>query len=247
MSQHMQESNSGVGRRVLNALTGWWRRLRGAQGSPDRGTRLSPLKPAGPSGSSAAAGGLQTRIRPQRPSRVHKKSGGSPKGSSRDGAELTLDQLCGYLGEDGFGYGLREDGTAIETGFRGRTGAFRLVIFIREEPALLGLLVRLPEIVPEPKRPAMAEAIARANYALALGCFELDVSDGEIDFRVSMPTPGGALTQEQFRSLLGAAMWTTDRYHRAFCRLNFADDLSPAEVVAEVEMADDPHEEDKKD
>jgi hypothetical protein len=159
-----------------------------------------------------------------------------------DGAELTLDQLGRYLEEDGFSYGLREDGTAIETGFRGRSGVFRLVIFLREQPALLGALVRLPEVVPEPKRPQVAETIARANYGLALGCFELDMSDGEIDFRVSMPTPGAALTHEQFRALLGAAMWTTDRYHRAFCRLIYGDDLSPAEVVAEVEMADDPRE-----
>lgn len=155
-----------------------------------------------------------------------------------DGAELTLDQLCRYLEEDGFGHSVREDGTAIETGFRARTGAFRLVIFLRQEPALLGVMARIPEVVPEPKRPQVAEAIVRANYGLSLGCFELDMSDGELDFRASIPTYGGGLTHEQFRALLGAVMWTTDRYHRAFCRLIYADDLSPAEVVAEVEMAE---------
>ena len=30
-----------------------------------------------------------------------------------DGAELTVDQLCRYLDEDGFGYSLREDGITI--------------------------------------------------------------------------------------------------------------------------------------
>jgi hypothetical protein len=160
------------------------------------------------------------------------------KKSSMDGAELTLDQLCRYLEEDGFGHNVHEDGAAIETGFRARTGTFRLMIFLRHEPALLGVIVRIPETVPEPKRPEVAEAIARANYGLSLGCFELDMSDGELDFRVSMPIGGASLAHEQFRSLLGAAMWTTDRYHRAFCRLIYADDLSPAEVIAEVEMAE---------
>ena len=155
-----------------------------------------------------------------------------------DGAELTVDQLCRYLDEDGFGYSLREDGTTIETGFRARTGAFRLVIFLRDEPALLGVMVRIPEVVPEPKRPQMAESIARANYGLSMGCFELDMSDGELDFRASIPTPGATVTHQQFRALVGAAMWTTDRYHRAFCRLIYGDDLSPAEVIAEVEMAE---------
>lgn len=151
---------------------------------------------------------------------------------------MTLDQLCKVLEDDGFGYNVREDGPAIETGFRARTGAFRLVIFLREDPPLLGAIVRIPEVVPEAKRPAVAEALARANFGLSLGCFELDMSSGEMDFRVSMPTACGDVSREQFRSLLGAAMWTTDRYHRAVCRLLYGDDLSPAEVIAEVEMAE---------
>lgn len=154
-----------------------------------------------------------------------------------DSTDVTLDQIRGFMDEDGLSYCLREDGSALEAGFRGRSGSFRMVLYLRDEPALLGIMVRLPEAAPEDRRPQMAEAVTRANHGLALGCFELDMSSGDIDFRIGIPVVAGTLSHEQFRAMMGAAMWTTDRYHRAFCRLLYGDDLSPAEVIAEVEMA----------
>lgn len=238
MSSQRPERNDGVGRRVLAALNGWWRRLRGADGRQKAALRLSGLKPIGLAGSVAAGEHLGRLARQRRMPEVLRRAGLTRKEPSMDGVGAALDLLCRYLEEDGFVATLREDGLAVESGFRGQTGGFRLVLFVRQEPAMIGVVVRIPEVAPEAKRPEMAEAIARANYGLAIGCFELDMSDGEIDFRAAIPGPGDRLTREQFRALVGSAMWTCDRYHRAFCRLIYGEDLSPAEVIAEVEMAD---------
>ena len=53
-----------------------------------------------------------------------------------------------------------------------------------------------------------------------------------------MPTGDDCVSESQVACLFEAAVWTAARYHRAFGRLLYAVDLSPAEVVAEVEMAD---------
>jgi len=225
-----------MGRRVLAVLNGWLRRLGVTDRGAKAGTRLPPLKPVGLSGS-AAGRREAARARRQRLPEALRRAGLTRR-ESPDGAGGTLEVICRYLEEDGFACSLREDGLAVETNFRGHTGGFRLVIFVREEPALMGVVVRVPEVAPEPKRVLVAEAVVRANYGLSLGCFEMDMSDGEIDFRAAIPGTGAGLTREQFRALIGSAMWTTDRYHRAFCRLIYTDDLSAAEAIAEVEMAD---------
>lgn len=211
---------------MLAAVVGWLQRLRRPDlpSSSVRTQQTDIIGPARPlddpgKGKSGARRGKRWR-------------------KGRGGPREMLKQICGYLNDDGFRYHLRASSGVIETGFRARSGTFPMVIFLREEPAVLGVLVRLADVVPEARRPEMAEAISRANYGLSLGCFELDMSDGEMDFRIAMPTGGATVSREQLRALLGAAMWTTSRYHRAFARLLYGDDLSPAEVIAEVEMAD---------
>ena len=84
----------------------------------------------------------------------------------------------------------------------------------------------------------MAETIARANHRVLLGHFALDMSDGELSFRANLLVVDGLPTHDQVGHLLAGSCWAVDRYHRAGIRLVYCDDLSPAEVIAEVEMAD---------
>ena len=154
-----------------------------------------------------------------------------------DQASMTMGLVCGYLDAQEWSYRLREDKPALETGVSGETCVFSICITVVGDPANLGVLIYLPMIVPEARRLEMAEAITRANYDLLNGCFELDFSDGELRYRASMPLADGTVTEEQFRELLFYAIAMADQYARAFNRLLYGDDLSPAEVIAEVEMA----------
>ncbi|MBP7935769.1 MAG: YbjN domain-containing protein [Phycisphaerae bacterium] len=153
-------------------------------------------------------------------------------------AREIIDQVCVFLNEDGVRCHVRSDSPAIDTNFRGESGVFPVIIAARQDPAILAVMVGVPVVTPEPRRVQMAEAVARANHGLTLGCFDFDMSTGDMHFRVAMPLSDGALTHRQFRDLLGASITTAGKYHRAFCRLLFGDDLSPAEVIAEIEMAD---------
>jgi hypothetical protein len=153
-------------------------------------------------------------------------------------AQALMELVSRFLDQHGITYTLRGDQRVVDTFHTSRSCHYHAAISMREAPTtLLRVEVLIPEIVPEDRRVEMAEAITRANCGLPLGCFELDLAEGELAFRTSIPVADGVLTQDQFFHLLVAALLTADAYHRAFNRLLYADDLSPAEVIAEVEMA----------
>lgn len=163
------------------------------------------------------------------------RAAGQPqKEAAMERAQEILDRVCGYLDTDEVGYSVREDEYVIHSAFEGDTAYYNLAIYVHEN--VLGFSVRLPLRAPEEKLPALAETVARANFGLLLGAFRLHYREGRIVFRVGMPIADGELTYEQFRTLAGSSLHTADRYHRAFLRLLYGDDLSPAEVIAEVEM-----------
>jgi hypothetical protein len=68
------------------------------------------------------------------------------------------------------------------------------------------------ENVPEARRPAMAEFIARANYGLVLGNFELDFGDGEVRFKTSIDVEETELTAELIKPVIYANVLTMDEY-----------------------------------
>jgi hypothetical protein len=150
---------------------------------------------------------------------------------------VTYELLSRYLDAGDLAHDLSRDGKAIEAGFAGKTGLFKVsVILWGDDPLRLFVSVRIPIVVPEKHRLAMAEAVTRANFGMTMGGFEMEMGAGFLGYRADMPVADGTVTEEQFRILLGGAMATADRYFPAFLRLIYGDDLSPAEVVAEVEM-----------
>ena len=107
-----------------------------------------------------------------------------------------------------------------------------------DEPRELAWVnVILPLVVPEKLRASAAETVVRVNESVLVGGFTLRMSDGFLSFRSTLPLAGSTLTLAQFNALWHASLGAAVMYHRAFARLVYGDDLSPAEVVAEVEMA----------
>lgn len=148
-----------------------------------------------------------------------------------------LAQIFDLLGQEGMRARLCPDRGVIEFGFRGDAASLPVLIGVGDELLTVLIMVRHTVVVPECRRTEVAELICRANYGLRLGRFELDMSDGELNFVVAIPLVDAALGEKQFRYALEAALLYSDRYYNAFHRLLFDSDLSPAEAVAEVEMS----------
>ncbi|MFQ5495231.1 MAG: YbjN domain-containing protein [Phycisphaerae bacterium] len=149
-----------------------------------------------------------------------------------------LDAVSEFLTADDVEHELCQDGTKIHGNIRGETAWFKLIVVVAGEHPILVLIVQDSLIIPERKRPAIAEAMVRANYALPIGRFEMDMSDGDLNFYISMPLGDESITHRQFRALFATALGQSFSYHRAFARVVWGDDLSPAEAVAEIELAD---------
>lgn len=190
--------------------------------------------------------GMQEQCAPQVPreSRALAAAGkpNAPSVRSREeimtSAQLTFDQIRAFLDAAEIRHDACDEQRAIHTGFELPAGRFLMAIHVDGDPTFVLINTDIPIRVPEDRRPQMAEAIVRANFGTVLGRFELDMSSGRLSFRVAMPAGEAGITQPQFDCLMRASLWSANRYFRAFGRLLFGDDLSPAEVIAEVEMAE---------
>lgn len=149
---------------------------------------------------------------------------------------MTLETICSYLDDEGFGYAASSSGGAVQTGFRGKHGLYSVLMTLTGDPLCFVVHVRLPLVVPDDRRADVCETVVRANHGLLIGGFDFHISEGLLLYRAAAPVADADLTREQFRQFLFACLILADRYARAFQRLLFADDLSPAEVIAEVEM-----------
>ena len=91
--------------------------------------------------------------------------------------------------------------------------------------------------VPEDRRVAMAELIARANFGIVLGNFELDFSDGEIRYKTSIDSGGEQFDPAILLHLLNANLANTNRYVAGIMGVAFGE-LSPEEAVRRCEAGE---------
>jgi hypothetical protein len=90
---------------------------------------------------------------------------------------------------------------------------FRMVIDVADEPRGPKLLVYayVPVRVPEARRPAVAELLARINHSVWLGCLAIDARDGEVSVRTSMPVDDGTFTEAQLEHLFFCTLSIAER------------------------------------
>lgn len=116
---------------------------------------------------------------------------------------LSREKLIPYLDEEQLEYHLDEtDADRILVIFQTRTLTnVSLDITILNARTVL-FLSRMPINIPEPFRPAICEYITRVNYGVVLGGFELDLDEGDLNYKMV-----GALGRE------------SELDKEAFCRL----------------------------
>lgn len=92
-------------------------------------------------------------------------------------------------------------------------GKMNMFIHAHEEAARVFVYTRPQDLlVPIERIPAVAEFLTRANYGLPLGNWEIDMNDGEINFKNSVDVKGGALTEEMVKTLVVFSLECVNRY-----------------------------------
>lgn len=127
------------------------------------------------------------------------------------------------------------EGTRVSFSITGEHATYQCVFLIDDDMRWLGFFVRPPFLAPEEKRPAIAEALTRANYGLPIGNFEMDFADGEVRYKASIDVEGGQLAPLMVTNLIDASLTTCEIYYPALLRV-INDDVSPEAAIREVEM-----------
>ncbi len=123
----------------------------------------------------------------------------------------------------------------IRMGMGMPNGRFDVFIDVRPEPAQVLIFTVLPTLIPEAQRMRVAEFIARANYGLIIGNFELDFKDGELRYKATYfyddTFPNSSVL---FLKNLFVTMHMMDRYLPGIMAVVYANVL-PQVAVAQIE------------
>ena len=103
------------------------------------------------------------------------------------------------------------------------------------DEGLLQLFAPLPAKIPPGCRPAVAEAVTRANYGMKMGKFELDYSSGELRFQIANAFTAEGLDAEIIRRLIGTAVHMVDHYFPAVMSIVYGNEL-PEDAIRHVEQ-----------
>jgi hypothetical protein len=145
-----------------------------------------------------------------------------------------LDILTQFFQQDDWPHTLAPDKPVIYTNFQGDNGQWPCHAKAREPQAQVVFYSRCPFKAPEAQRSAIAEFIARANYGMIMGNFELDFNDGEIRYKTSIDVEGDLLTLALVKQLVYTNVLTMDQYLPGLTAI-IQSNISPQMALQQVE------------
>lgn len=146
------------------------------------------------------------------------------------------EQLIDLLDERDIPYMSNDESRSIRTDLRGEVCVYQVVARADAEAEVFQVFGYSPLRVPQGCRPAIAEAVARANYGLRVGRFDLDVDDGQLLFHASQILVGETLSKDVIDRLIGTTMHMLDMYLPAFLSVIYGNEL-PEDAVRHVESS----------
>jgi hypothetical protein len=123
---------------------------------------------------------------------------------------------------------------AIRTGFAGDNGKWTCYAQAREDMEQFIFYSILPVNVPPNRLGAMAEFIARANYGMIIGNFELSYDDGEVRYKTSIDVEGDDLSFPLIKQMVYANVATMDHYLPGLMTVIYTD-VTPAQAIERIE------------
>ena len=168
---------------------------------------------------------------PEDASPMFEESTGEESASDEIFSRPLMDTMRAML--DGYGYRYSQlDEVSLHLVVRGSKGMNSLFITVDDARDYIRVVGSYGPGVPAERRIAVAEAVSRVNVCLGHGNFELDFSDGELRYRISMDIEGGLFGEKVADNMVGCTLHTMDRYADALMRVAFGD-VEPEQAVRE--------------
>jgi len=139
--------------------------------------------------------------------------------------------VIGYLVERHWPH--EDHGDVIVTPVVLGSGSWTVFFEIRDQDQQLIVNSLVPVWVPVERRTDAAMYIARANYGLAIGNFEIDLDEGEVRFRTSVDVEGAQISDPVVDHLFLANIMAVEQYLDGLQSV-----IEGADPSAAIEMAE---------
>ena len=117
-----------------------------------------------------------------------------------------------YLENDGWTYELLESHSTIAFGFEGDNGKWHCMIQTREKENQLIFYSSLENGIPQSMIEKIMRFITIVNYRLVVGNFEMDISDGELNYKTALDLDGIEPPESLIRNIIQTNLATFDRH-----------------------------------
>ena len=149
-----------------------------------------------------------------------------------------FDRVSDYLTDKDWSFSSYADKGYCSFGLRLRDGTVRVVVDAAEGGGWSRVLVyaTYPTYVPEQRRQAVSEAIARINYATVLGNLEMDLKDGEVRVRTALEGDG-FIGEPMIDRAVRKSLDLADQYQAALLAVAFGN-ASPKDILEMATQSD---------
>lgn len=151
-----------------------------------------------------------------------------------------FDQIACYLAVAGQHFESEAEGGLIVAQMGGDHGKWHTYIQITDDVEARHVVIHahLPALIPVSTRLKVAELLARINYDLVLGNFELGLDDGELLFKTAVDLADGQLTQAMFDRLYRLNCQLMNEYYGRIWSVAFGDSVTSDMYAAPHSMKD---------
>lgn len=134
-------------------------------------------------------------------------------------ARQTFDTLCAYLDATNWNYDKDAEGLNISCSVDGDDLPIDMNISIDAKRSLILFLSKMPFAVSEEKRLDVAVAVSIVNNRLVDGCFDYNVTSGNMLFRMSNSFIDSEIGKELFEYIIYLSCVTVDDFNDKFLML----------------------------
>ncbi len=123
-----------------------------------------------------------------------------------------MESARNYLEKNEWNFEVLSDHSTIALGFEGVNGEWHCMIQTRELEEQMIFYSSLSENISSNRIETMMRFITMANYRLVVGNFELDVTDGELNYKTALDLESVTLNNDMIRNIIHTNLATFDRH-----------------------------------
>jgi hypothetical protein len=153
-------------------------------------------------------------------------------------SKTLFERVSDYLTEKDWNFSSFPEQGYVSFGLRLRDGSVRVIVDVADGVGWSRILAYCiyPTYVPESRRQAVSEALARINYATTFGNFEMDLKDGEVRVRTALEGDG-FVGEPMIDRAIRKSLDMADQYQAALLAIAFGN-ASPQNILEMTERAD---------